>query len=91
MKIIEFIKSILGIFEEDSPVSMARVLAFLYSTYGIWMSYLMFLDKRPGLEIAAVITACFTPAAGLKIWSKKFEVQGFTIPGSTYMQSEVKK
>jgi hypothetical protein len=74
-KILRFF---IGIISEDSPTSAGRIGFFILIFYGMYVGDFMLRSGRPGLEVAAVLTAIFTPAAGLKIWSKRYEVQGYT-------------
>jgi hypothetical protein len=82
---MKMLSSILGIFKEDSPVSASRIGFFVLIVFGMYMGERMISLGRPGIEIAAVIGACFSAATALKIVSKKYEVSGYSETGSQYM------
>jgi len=76
-------RTIFGMFLEGSPVSLARIESAAITIYGMWLGKDLIDKGRSGIEIAAVLTACFTAAATIKIWSKSIEVKGY---GQNYMQ-----
>jgi hypothetical protein len=75
-KIKAFFLSLAGFLRADSPVSMSRLIAFILAVDGCLTVHIMIGQGRGGLEIAAVATAYFTAAAGIKTFSKKFEGPG---------------
>ena len=68
-----FLSAISGIIRDDSPISTARILSFIFSGVGAYMGIRMLNEGFSGMEIAAVLGACFSAAAGLKLYSKKYE------------------